>query len=114
MSLPIVRLDRPVEAIISPVTPYASIEPGNFKHSGMSNEASRCPLISTLDSRGPHKLILVLAYISSVNVLDYATVVIPVTFADKNVDVVDPNFKPFSNEDAANMKTCKLHRSLFL
>lgn len=114
MSSPIFRLDRPVEAIISPVTPYASIEPGNFKHSGMSNEPSRCPLISTLDSRGPHKLILVLAYISSVNVLDYATVVIPVTFADKNVDVVDPNFKPFSKEDAANMKTCKLHRSLFL
>lgn len=42
------RLDRPVEAIISPVTPYASIEPGNFKHSGKSNEHSSYPLIFTL------------------------------------------------------------------
>ncbi|KAJ5613905.1 hypothetical protein N7528_007559 [Penicillium herquei] len=70
--------DRPVEAIISPVTPYASITPGNFKHSG---------------------------YISCFNVLDYATVVIPVTLADKDIDVLDPKFKPLSKEDASNMMT---------
>ncbi|CAG8249637.1 unnamed protein product [Penicillium salamii] len=70
--------DQPVEAIISLVTPYASVAPGKFYHS---------------------------AYISSINVLDYATVVIPVTFADMNIDVVDPGFRPLSEKDLMNMKS---------
>ncbi|SPQ27180.1 4d5488d3-8290-446a-b4cc-13cd47e22ab9 [Thermothielavioides terrestris] len=50
---------RPVEAVISPVTPYAAILPGKFKYS---------------------------QYTSSLNVLDLPSVVIPVTFANKAVD----------------------------
>ncbi|CAG8918953.1 unnamed protein product [Penicillium salamii] len=70
--------DKPVEAIISPVTPYASIAPGKFYHS---------------------------AYISSVNVLDYATIVIPVTTADMKIDVVNPGFRPLTEKDSMNMKS---------
>ncbi|KAL2866696.1 amidase signature domain-containing protein [Aspergillus lucknowensis] len=69
--------DRPVEALISPVTPYAGVLPGKFYPS---------------------------TYSSSVNVLDYASVVIPVTFADKEIDVVSPNFRALSDEDRANME----------
>ncbi|KAL3463862.1 amidase signature domain-containing protein [Aspergillus heterothallicus] len=68
--------DRPVEAVISPVTPYAGVIPGKFFPS---------------------------TYSSSVNVLDYASVVIPVTFANKEIDVVSPNFRALSEEDGMNM-----------
>ncbi|KAL4871744.1 hypothetical protein BDV12DRAFT_206028 [Aspergillus spectabilis] len=69
--------DRPVEALLSPVTPYAGVLPGRFYPS---------------------------SYASSVNVLDYASVVIPVTFADKKIDVVSPNFNSLSQDDKMNMK----------
>ncbi|KAL4919314.1 amidase signature domain-containing protein [Aspergillus aurantiobrunneus] len=69
--------DRPVEALLSPVTPYAGVLPGKFYPS---------------------------TYTSSVNVLDYTSVVIPVTVADKRIDVVSPNFKALNEEDRMNMK----------
>ncbi|KAL4911526.1 hypothetical protein BDW74DRAFT_164967 [Aspergillus multicolor] len=69
--------DRPVEALLSPVTPYAGVLPGKFYPS---------------------------TYTSAVNVLDYASVVIPVTLADKSIDVVSPNFTALNEEDQMNMK----------
>ncbi|KAL4941732.1 hypothetical protein BDV06DRAFT_212437 [Aspergillus oleicola] len=69
--------DRPVEALLSPVTPYAGVLPGKFFPS---------------------------SYTSSVNVLDYTSIVIPVTLADKRIDVVSPNFKALSEEDRINME----------
>ncbi|KKK23877.1 hypothetical protein AOCH_002908 [Aspergillus ochraceoroseus] len=69
--------DRPVEAVISPVTPYAGVLPGGFSRS---------------------------TYTSSINVLDYAAVVIPVTVADKEIDVVSPDFEPLGENDDLNMK----------
>ncbi|KAK4033688.1 amidase signature domain-containing protein [Parachaetomium inaequale] len=67
---------RPVEAVISPVTPYAGILPGKFQYS---------------------------PYTSSLNVLDLPSVVIPVTFADKAVDKLDPNYAPLTEKDRVNM-----------
>ncbi|KAJ8133166.1 hypothetical protein O1611_g465 [Lasiodiplodia mahajangana] len=66
----------PVQAVISPVTPYAAVLPGKFYHS---------------------------PYTSVLNVLDYTTVVIPVTFAQKEIDTVDPDFEPFNEKDRMNM-----------
>jgi hypothetical protein len=43
------------------------------------------------------------------NVLDYTTVVIPVTTADKHTDVFDPNHKPLSEKDEKNWKACMLN-----
>ncbi|KAL8410439.1 hypothetical protein RB596_000212 [Gaeumannomyces avenae] len=68
---------HPVAAVLSPVSPYAAVLPGNFYHS---------------------------PYSSALNVLDYPTVVIPVTFADKDVDTVAPDFKPLTEADRKNMK----------
>jgi hypothetical protein len=45
-------------------------------------------------------------YTSCTNVLDYPTVVVPVTFADESVDKMDPCFKPFSETDRINMEAC--------
>ncbi|KAL3471563.1 amidase signature domain-containing protein [Aspergillus californicus] len=68
--------DRPVEALLSPVTPYAGVLPGKYQPS---------------------------TYTSAVNVLDYTAIVIPVTFADKAIDVTSPHFKALSEDDRENM-----------
>ncbi|PWY68972.1 acetamidase [Aspergillus sclerotioniger CBS 115572] len=53
---------RPVDAIICPTAPYAAVIPGKFCHSG---------------------------YTTFINTLDYTTVVIPITFADKEVHTAE-------------------------
>lgn len=55
---------RPVDGLICPIAPHASVIPNQYKHTGYTN---------------------------FVNVLDYPSVVIPVTYADKTVDVRPPN-----------------------
>ncbi|RFU32954.1 hypothetical protein B7463_g3365, partial [Scytalidium lignicola] len=65
---------RPVEAVIQPVSPYAGVLPAKFYYSGIS-----------------------------VNVLDYSSVVIPVTVADQEVDTVDEDFKALTETDKMNM-----------
>jgi len=67
---------QPVEAIISPATPYAAVLPGKFYHS---------------------------PYTSLVNVLDYTAVAIPITFADRDLDKVGPDFTPLTEKDRMNM-----------
>jgi len=71
---------RPVDAIIAPVAPFAAARPNSFKYYG---------------------------YSSIFNVLDYSACVVPVTNVDKNVDVVDKNFKPVNDLDQGVAETCK-------
>ena len=47
-----------------------------------------------------------IAYTSSLNVLDLPSVVIPVTFTDKAVDKLDPNYTPLTEKDRLNMALC--------
>ena len=72
---------RPVDAFIMPLAPFAAARPHKYKDYGYS-------LI--------------------VNVLDYTSVVVPVTNVDKDVDVVDEKFEPMSDIDADVQKDCKL------
>ncbi|XXG98158.1 hypothetical protein Hte_004479 [Hypoxylon texense] len=67
---------HPVEAVIAPVSPYAAVLPGKFYYSTYSN---------------------------FVNVVDSPAVVIPVTFADKEIDRVPKDWKPISDKDKENM-----------
>ncbi|KAK0615153.1 amidase signature domain-containing protein [Bombardia bombarda] len=67
---------QPVEVFISPVTPSAGLLPDKFFYA---------------------------EYTNSTNVLDFPTVVIPVTTVDKDIDKVDPCFKPLSDIDKINM-----------
>lgn len=46
-------------------------------------------------------------YTTIINLLDYTASTIPVTTADKRIDVVDPGFKPLNELDKRVMKTCK-------
>ena len=71
---------RPVDAFIMPVAPFPAARYQFYTYFG---------------------------YHSIINVLDYASCAVPVTTADKNVDVVDKNFKPVSDEDKGIYEKCK-------
>ena len=77
---------RPIDAIISPVAPFPAARPARFTYYN---------------------------YTTWVNLFDYTSCVVPVTTADKSVDVVDEAFKPLSDEDKKVMADCKSIPSLF-
>ena len=64
-----------VDAFIMPVAPHAAVMPGRYLYTG---------------------------YTEVVNLLDYSTAVIPVTTADKSVDLIDPDYVPLNDLDAKN------------
>ncbi len=49
---------------------------------------------------------IVSAYTSFINVLDYTTNVIPITFADKKIDIVPTDLVSLTDKDRLNMKSC--------
>lgn len=63
---------EPIDCIISPIAPYAAARPQKYKW---------------------------YAYSAFVNCLDYTSVVVPVTIADKNVDTYAADYKPISDHD---------------
>lgn len=63
---------RPVDCFIAPLAPYAAARPLKYNYYG---------------------------YSTIINGLDYTAVVIPVTIAEKNIDVADKSFKPISDAD---------------
>lgn len=52
-------------------------------------------------------LILSTAYTEAINLMDYSTVVIPVTKADRVQDMTDTSYKPLDELDARNWEACK-------
>lgn len=64
---------KELDAIIAPITPTAAIRHNQFRYYG---------------------------YASVINLLDFTSVVVPVTFADKNVDVKRAGRQPLSSLDA--------------
>ncbi|GAM89787.1 hypothetical protein ANO11243_078260 [Dothideomycetidae sp. 11243] len=63
---------RPVDAVLSPVAPFAAARPEKYTYYG---------------------------YTSWVNTLDYSSAVVPVLKADKALDVVDASYKPVNDDD---------------
>lgn len=63
---------RPVDAIIAPLAPFAAARPDMYDFYGMS---------------------------TWVNLLDYSAAVLPVTLADKTIDVQDLTYKPMNPQD---------------
>ncbi|KAI0472365.1 amidase signature domain-containing protein [Xylaria cf. heliscus] len=64
-----------VDAVIMPVAPHAAVIPGKYYHT---------------------------AYTEIINLLNYSAVVIPVTKADRLVDIVDSSYQPSSDLDRMN------------
>lgn len=71
---------RPVDGLICAVAPSAAVTPGGFNDVGFT---------------------------SFVNVLDYTSVVIPVTYADKTVDVAPSNNEFFGEVDRRTQAGCE-------
>lgn len=74
------RIGRELDAIIAPITPTACIRHDQFKYYG---------------------------YASAINLLDFTSVVVPVTFADQAVDVKNESFSPLSELDSQVQAECK-------
>ncbi|KAJ9297812.1 hypothetical protein DTO271G3_4033 [Paecilomyces variotii] len=66
------QLGKELDAIIAPITPTAAVRHNQFRYYG---------------------------YASAINLLDFTSVVVPVTFADKSVDVKKENYKPLNELD---------------
>jgi len=81
---------RPVDAVISPLAPFAAARPQGYTHYG---------------------------YSIWVNLLDYTSVVVPVTKVNKTIDAKDANFKAIDEQDQKTQDTCKspgCHREVTL
>ena len=78
---------RPVDAVIAPLAPFPAARRERYSYYG---------------------------YSTIVNLLDYTSCVVPVTTADKEVDVLK-DFKPLSDEDKKVSEdcTCLSSKSLF-
>lgn len=61
-----------VDAVIMPCAPSASLVPGKYRHLG---------------------------YTRLINLLGYSAVVVPITKANKAIDVVDQDYEPLNEED---------------
>lgn len=70
-----------LDAIIAPITPTAAVKHDQFKYYG---------------------------YASAINLLDFTSVVLPVLFADKTIDVENTGFKPLTEIDSLVQAECKL------
>lgn len=81
------NLGREVDAIIAPVAPTAAIRHDQYKYYG---------------------------YTSTINLLDFTSVVVPVTFADRKVDVKNERFKPLSKTDEEVQEECKYLTGLMI
>jgi len=78
------KLGKEMDAFIMPITPTATIRHNQFKYYG---------------------------YASAINLLDFTSVVVPVTFADKELDKEIEGFKPMNDMDKQVQAECKLFAS---
>lgn len=74
------QLGKELDAIIAPITPTAAVRHNQFRYYG---------------------------YASAINLLDFTSVVVPVTFADKTIDVKKENYKPLNELDGVVQGECK-------
>ena len=66
-------MGKELDAIVAPVAPTAAIRHNKFRYYG---------------------------YASAINLLDFTSVVVPVTFADKTIDLKNESYKPLNERDA--------------
>jgi len=73
-------LGKEIDAIVAPITPTAAVRHNQFKYYG---------------------------YASAINLLDFTSVVVPVTFADKSIDKKIEDYKPLNKLDETVQAECK-------
>lgn len=73
------QLGKELDAIVAPITPTAAIRHNQFRYYG---------------------------YASAINLLDFTSVVVPVTFADKAVDKKKEGYQPLNDLDKLVQDEC--------
>ena len=93
-----------VDAVIMPVAPHAAVIPGKYYHTGGCFCSSELGMRQSgqNDAEAPH----LPAYTEVINLMNYSAAVIPVTKADKAIDVVDNSYRPLSADDKLNWEAC--------
>jgi amidase len=84
-----------------PVAPHAAVIPGKYYHIGKRIRDTACLYPRTC------LLIISAGYTEAINLMNYSAVVIPVTKADKEVDVIDNSYLPANELDRKNWTACK-------
>jgi amidase len=79
------KLGKEIDALIAPVAPTAAVRHNQFKYYG---------------------------YASAINLLDFTSVVVPVTWADKNLDKKKEGYEPLNPLDKLVQDECELKNSL--
>lgn len=81
-----------------PVAPHAAVIPGKYYHTG--------GIASHISHSENERLTMHLGYTKIINVLNYSAVVIPVTKADKSIDIIDGSYYPENGTDQRNWDAC--------
>ena len=87
-----------------PVAPHAAVIPGKYYH--ISEHALALQLRMIYATKYRLTPIERIAYTESINLLDYSAAVIPVTRADKSVDIFDHDDRPLNEIDRKNWEAC--------
>lgn len=74
------KLGKEIDAIITPVSPSAAVLHDKYKYYGYTN---------------------------LINLLDFTSVAVPVTFADKNIDKKKEDYKPLNETDKLVQDDCE-------
>jgi amidase len=101
---------RPVDALIAPLAPFAAARPDMYTYYGTSSWAKADSLSFDRNKFGNEAMRAkrIMPGLSTwVNMLDYTAAVLPVTLADKNVDVFDEGYKPLNEQDEKVFLACE-------
>ena len=93
---------RVVDGVIMPAAPSAAVQEGLFSYFGKEHSTQRSPFRLIYTDILWHQ-----AYSGIVNFLDYTAVTFPVTFADRSLDLENPQYEPLNRIDEAVWRTCK-------
>ena len=84
------RSGNVMDAFIMPIAPFAAVSHNDYDH--VSYSMCVCP-----EPEVP---------LTKINLLDYPSCVVPVTFADKDIDKRDTSYKPISDLDKLVWEKC--------
>jgi amidase len=100
---------RPVDAIISPLAPFAAARPDMYEYLGtfFAQESRLILFCRAKFGTAEEKTKRVPPASGWVNLLDYSAAVLPVTLVDKNIDVVDVGYQPRNPTDEKIYKGCE-------
>lgn len=86
-----------------PVAPHAAVIPGKYYHTGYRRRITPPEAVFQADDKQT-------AYTEVINLMNYSAAVIPMTKADKAIDVVpegDDAERPLNDVDKQNWEACK-------